>query len=195
MIYDKEKMILNLRNKGLNTFDYRILHTDADLIEYHIFHKNFTIRFTKVENCTNLPFYIINDGVPSEKLVNVALEAYFMKCAMLVSDGIVYENNQVLNFVFCKQSDGRFLLEYRIGKEPLRNMYEKDTTVIIGNIFRGKEDWESFSGHDKDTIGFTDLEYILDFILNTDIYNKYIECTLYDREVGVKNSRIITWGY
>ena len=102
MIYDKEKMLLTLRGKGLNTFEYKILLNDTELIEYHRFHKNFTIRFTKVENCPNLPFYIIDEGVPSEKLVHVALEANYMKCAMLVSDGIVYEdNNTVPGVKFC----------------------------------------------------------------------------------------------
>ena len=195
MIYDKEKMLLNLRNKGLNTFDYRILHTDADLIEYHMFHKNFTIRFTKVENCTNLPFYIINDGVTSEKLVSVALEAYFLKCAMLVSDGIVYEDNQVLNFVFCKETDGRFIMEYRIGKEPLRHMYREGVTTIIGNLYQDKKDWTDFVGEQKSKIGFSDLEYILNYIAKTDIYNKYVECTLYDIHVGINNERVIVWGY
>ena len=195
MIYDKEKMLLALRGKGLNIFDYKILLNDAELIEYHRFHKNFTIRFTKVENCPDLPFYVINENVPSEKLVNVALEAYFMKCAMLVSDGIKYEDNQVLNFVFCKQPDGDFLIEYKVGKEPLRLMYEHRMTQIKGNLYKDKEDWEFFEGPDKDKLGFTDLEYILEYVFSANVYNKYVECTLYNKAVGINKERVIVWGY
>ena len=195
MIYDKEKMLLTLRGKGFNIFEYKILLNDAELIEYHRFHKNFTIRFTKVENCPNLPFYIINEGVPSEKLVHVALEARLMGCVMLVSDGIRYEKNQVLNFVFCKKINGDFLIEYKIGKEPLRLMYEHRMTQIKGNLYKGKEDWEFFEGPDKNKLGFTDLEYILEYISNANVYNKYVECTLYDKAVGINKERVIVWGF
>ena len=102
MIYSKEKMLITLRSKGLNTFDYKIFHTDAALIEYHRYHKNFTIRFTKREYCQNLPFYIINEGVDTERLLHIALEAKLMGCAMLVSEGIKHEKHQIMNFVFCK---------------------------------------------------------------------------------------------
>ena len=195
MVYAKERMLLNLKNKGLNIFDYKILHTSADLYEYHRFHKNFTIRFTKEEDCPNLPFYIIHDGILEERLNNIGMEAYYMKCAMLVSDGIVYENNQVLNFVFCKETDGRFILEYRIGKEPLRHMYNKGVTTIIGNLFQDKKDWTDFVGEHRNSIGFSDLEYILNYITKTDVYNKYVECTLYDVPVGINKERVIVWGY
>ena len=195
MVYSKEKMLLNLKNKGLNIFNYKILHTSADLYEYHRFHKKFTIRFTKEEYCQNLPFYVITESILEERLNNIGMEANYMECAMLVSDGIVYEDNQVLNFVFYREPGGKFILEYRFGKETQRQMYDKGVTTIIGNLYQEKKDWTDFVGEQKNMIGFSDLEYILNYIAKTDIYNKYVECTLYDVPVGINKERVIVWGY
>ena len=46
-------------------------------------------------------------------------------------EGISIAENQIANFVYMKEPDGRFLLEYHVGKEPLMEMYEHKTNVII----------------------------------------------------------------
>lgn len=193
-MYAKEKMLVKLKNKGLNIFDYKVMTTATDLVLYHRLHKNFTIRFTKVDDCKNLPFYVVNESVDSDKVAHIGFEAEYLHCAMIVSDGIKYENNQVLNFVFCKKPNGDFIIEYHIGSEPLRQMYNYPTTVIKGNLYTQKEDW-TFRGSQRIIIGFSDLEYLLNYIDKVDIYNKYVECTLYDCKVGINLERVITWGY
>ena len=115
--------------------------------------------------------------------VGMPCQAIIPEGTMLISDGPFTE------------TDGRFIMEYRIGKEPLRHMYRKGVTTIIGNLYQDKKDWTDFVGEQKSKIGFSDLEYILNYIAKTDIYNKYVECTLYDIPVGINKERVIVWGY
>lgn len=73
-------------------------------------------------------------------------------------------------------------------------MYKNaDTAVIIGNVFSSTEDFVR-KGVNTYNLGYTDLQYILDFIEYVDIFGKQVECTLYNRPVGIMKDRIIVWG-
>lgn len=193
-MYAKEKVLIELKDKGLNIFPYDIITSEADLLYYHIFHPNFTIRYTREIACGDLPFYIVSKNTDAYKVSHIAREAELLNCAMLCSDGIVHDKDMVCNFVFSKTTDGRFLLEWHTGNIPLRHMYKNaDTAVIEGSILGSTEDF-SHKGYNTRSLGYTDLQYILDFMEEINIFNKQVECTLYNKPVGIRKERIIVWG-
>lgn len=192
-MYAKEKILLDLRGQGLNTFDFEVCESEADLLLYHIHHKVFTIRFSKKTVEDGLPFYCINESTSEDTILHIAKEAHLLECGMICSAGCIYKHLQICNFVFTKEPDGRFLLEFHIGAEALRNMYSYPTSCILGNIYAGTEEFER-EGYNTHGLGYSDLKYILDFIERVPKFNKNIECTLYQKEVGVLGERVVVWG-
>lgn len=193
-MYSKEKVLIDLRERGLNIFPYEVLRTEKELTEYRMFHSMFTIRFSREVTCADLPFYIVKSDTSLDEVLHIGREAELLNCGMICSDGIVHDKDMVCNFVFSKTLDGTFLLEWHTGKIPLRHMYKNANTAIIeGSILGDTEDF-SHKGRNTRSLGYTDLSYILDFMERTNIFNKHVECTLYTVPVGILKERIVVWG-
>lgn len=110
-MYDKERVLQELKERRLNIFEYEIIENEADLIYYHMYHPNFTCRFTREYQCGDLPFYVVNANTDVESVSHIAREANLLHCAMLCSNGVEYDKDLICNFVFSKTTDGSFILE------------------------------------------------------------------------------------
>ena len=58
-----------------------------------------------------------------------------LDCTLLCSNGYVYDNDLLFNFVIEVDKNNNFILELCDKKVPLRKMYEYKTTTIKGNLF------------------------------------------------------------
>ena len=177
----------NLLKDKLNVFEYKEVHNIEELNEYISNNKSFTIRFDRDKNIQGLPFYIYNDSLDIDKIVE---EADSMNCTLLCSNGYIYDNDLLFNFVIDIDSDNNFILELCDKKVPLREMYKYKTTIIKGNLF--DDNYEYINKNDN-KYSIRNIRTIIDLILSKDMKYKYIEGTIYNKKLGVLNNNIIIW--
>lgn len=192
MGYAKVEALERLQSQGLNIFEYTVIDNLYVLAEYRKTHPEFTIRFASEDEKLNLPFYIVRKSTPIDAVLQTMRNAQVFKCVLLCSDGVKYEKSQVANFVFCKTHSGRFMCEYRVGSEPLRDMFKHKTARILGSTYGLFDVWE---GYNRYGLGHTNFQRMLQYIADSQIYDKYVECTLYSDPVGIRNEQVICWGY
>lgn len=189
--YYKSRVLRNLRNRHLNIFDYVVFENGADLVRFHVNHRNFTVRFSREDAVGDLPFFVVTEDMDVECVMGIGRMAEALHCGMVVSKGVMARGLQVANFVFCKERcSGRFLVEYCTDDCTLREMYGRRTAYMIGTVGM-IDDW---GGMNKFGLGFTERERMLGYIARSDIYDVFVECTLYADKVGLLNDYVIVWG-
>ena len=183
----KAENLKRLLDDNLNVFEYTEIKNIEDLTEYIKNNKYFTIRFDRDKNIQGLPFYIYDESMNIEKLINEANE---MNCTLLCSNGYIHDNDLLFNFVIDIDSDNNFILELCDKKVPLREMYKCKTTIIKGNIFESKY---TYINKEENTYSIKDIDKIVDLILGKNMKYKYMEGTIYNKKVGLLNTNIIIW--
>ena len=183
----KTKNLDLLVKDNLNVFEYKEIDNIDDLKKYIKDNNKFTIRFDREYNIQGLPFYIYNDKLNIEEIIN---EMNKLNCTLLCSNGYIYDNDLLFNFVIEVDKNNNFILELCDKKVPLRKMYEYKTTTIKGNLF---EDTREYINKNDNKYTKRDIESIIELIINRDLKYKYLEGTIYNKKVGLLNDTIIIW--
>lgn len=186
-----------LKEKHINVHEFREIFEYQDLLDFVLDHCLVTIRFDRYDHLEELPFYIIrvNEYKISEleeKLKDICKEAGQMKCSMLCSNGLRYDDVMLFNFVGRLLKNNQFEIEFSTRKVPLRKMYQYPTRVVCGNLADRYKDYE-FYGDDSHVISRKDLELVLAFMQQIGYTNQLIEGSCYEVPVGVYHKRIVCW--
>ena len=186
-----------LKEKHINVHEFREIFEYQDLLDFVHCHQLVTIRFDRYDHLEELPFYIIrvNEYEPlklQEKLQNICTEAKRMKCSLLCSNGLRYDDVMLFNFVGRLLKNNQFEIEFSTRKVPLRKMYQYPTRVVCGNLADRYKDYE-FYGDDSHVISRKDLELVLAFMQQIGYTNQLIEGSCYEVPVGVYHKRIVCW--
>lgn len=115
-----------------------------------------------------------------------------MKCSMLCSNGLRYDDVMLFNFVGRLLKNNQFEIEFSTRKVPLRKMYQYSTRIVRGNLADRYKDFE-FYGDDSHLISRKDLELVLAFMQRIGYTNQLIEGSCYEVPVGVYRERIVCW--
>lgn len=189
--YFKSRVLRNLRNRHLNIFDYVVFENGADLVRFHIKHRNFTVRFSREDAVGDLPFFVVTDDMDAECVIGIGRMAEALHCGMVVSKGVMVRDLQVANFVFRKERcSGRFLVGYCTDDCTLREMYERRMAYMIGTV----DMIDGGGSMSKFGLGITEMEHMLGYIARSDIYDMFVDCILYADRVGILNDYVIVQG-
>ena len=104
----KTKNLDKLVKENYNVFEYKEISNIEELKEYISNNKLFTIRFDRSRNIENLPFYIYNEDLDIEALIE---ESKKLNCTLLVSNGLKYDKDLLFNFVIEIDKNNNFILE------------------------------------------------------------------------------------
>jgi len=185
----KTKNLDKLVKENYNVFEYKEISNIEELKEYISNNKLFTIRFDRSRNIENLPFYIYNEDLDIEALIE---ESKKLNCTLLVSNGLKYDKDLLFNFVIEIDKNNNFILELCDKKIPLRKMYNEKTTTIKGNIFEDYRDY-SFINKRSNKYNSKQIYKILELVLKNNMKYHYIEGTYYDKKVGMLKENFIIW--
>ena len=183
--------IIELR---LNVHEYKLIDNIDELIEYSNLNNKFSIRFDSIDGRHGLPFYTYDSNRDDKNILfkNIIDEMNILDCKLLVSNGYMYDDNIKFNFVIDIKDNNDFIFELCSKKVPLRNMYDNNiTTIITGNLFDDYNDY-TITNKDSNIYNEKDIEKIINLMINN-MSIKYIEGTIYDREVGILNKDIVIW--
>lgn len=194
----KEDSLLKLLALNLNVHKYSMLETLDELLEYQDKNPEFSIRFDSAHPKENLPFYTFknahyHNGIkvimnPSD----IIFHAKLLDCKLLCSEGHKYDDVQICNYVYKLDPWYDFILELSFWKSPLRRMYDGTTIIIKGNLYTEK--FEIIGDYtQRHYLSRTLLYKILTDMHSNSIYNKWCECTIYPKTVGLLDKEVIYW--
>jgi len=194
----KYRNLKDLHERKINTHEFYLYKTAAELLSYSKINDKFSIRFDSDSNYHSRPFrkYNIKNFNSLEERVkffdDLEKEAKKEKCEMLVSNGYLYDEIQICNFVIKIDRHHDFVLEWSTEETSLREMYNYPTSVLKGNINDSLKDME-WINKDFNQIDNKNIEEILSWSFNLECYNKNIEGTLYPINIGMYKQKIVCW--
>lgn len=182
----KTRLLDKLKENNINVHEYKEVYTKDELIEYSKQNKYFSIRFDTNDKIHNLPFYVVdNNTIDYDEIIN---KSHKMNASLLLSNGRSFDKYLLFNFVIEIDNDYNFILEICNRQVPLREMYQYKTTIIKGNLMTNKYE---IINKENNTIDDSDIKYIVMFCLNNKY--KYIEGSMYSKEVGIYKDRLVLW--
>lgn len=187
----KVNKLRNLINKGLNVFDFRVCSTKAELDKAIAeFHYVCTVRSDGKDKGWLYPFYIIRNKADTYKI------EFNSDLKYIVANGLRYDTQLRMNLCFKISENGDFLAEYSRLKIPLRKMYEhpNQLTTVYGNLDDKLYTWELGN---STLIDLRELRDILreewGLMRGHGLFDKYIEMSVYNQNVGVLNKDRVYW--
>lgn len=155
-----------------------------------------TDRKTGITKC--LPFFLIDNQI--EYYYNRSSFKLFMLCdyLLIASDGHFYDDYLKYNMVISIEKNDDFVAEYSSVNVPLRHMYKypNKLAIISGNVNERYFDWYLYntrvSGLDIRLIRDKIYEQYL-VVLKNNLFNRYLELSVYSKDCGVNNSDTVYW--
>jgi hypothetical protein len=194
----KYKNLVKLYDGKINVHEFKEVINIKELLAYSLDNSKFSVRFDRDSDYHKLPFYKFDKSdFDNERDIEVyfneiILEAIKLNCTLLCSNGYLYDDIQICNFVIKIDNSYDFILEWSTKKVALREMYQYQTTVLKGNL-KSDLKYMEWTFKDENKIDDKDIEKILNWAFNMSITNKNIEGTLYPTKVGMLNSEIVCW--
>lgn len=194
----KYKNLVKLYDKNINVHEFYEIRTLDELINYSNNNSMFSMRFDRDSNFHQLPFYKFNrNDFDNHTEINnyfkkIMLEADKLNCTLLCSNGYLYDEQQICNFVIKIDDSQNFILEWCNEKVAVREMYNYKTSILKGNI---KEDLKYMQWilKKENEIDNENIENIINWAFKTGFINQNIEGTLYPINVGILKEKIVCW--
>lgn len=188
----KTENLKELLQQGWNVHSFEELKSEQELRMYLKKYPICSIRFDRNTEIEQLPFYVFDGEIKEETIQKILEEASLLHCTLLASNGHQYDPIQICNFVGILLEEDSFLLEISTKPVPLRNMYEWDTTTIRGSFLEPPRTYQKEKA-EQNPITNDQLEQILTYLMRLNLKHFYIEGTLYQKKVGIKQEPIVIW--
>ncbi len=194
----KYQNLRRLSKAKINTHEFVSLSTLEEMLDYEKENSMFSIRFDRMKNYHQLPFYKYNrkdfhsKNEKNKFFTKIVEEAKNKNCTLLCSNGYQYDDIQVCNFVMQINSNRDFILEWSTKEVALREMYEYPTTILKGNIMDDIKDME-WTNKKENKISIKEIEKMLTWSFSLNIIDKSIEATLYQKKIGMLKQEIVCW--
>jgi len=193
----KYNTIIEMQRNGLNTHqnilckNYNELTEAARKMGYNI-----TIRGDSRVKISCAPFEIIKSKKDFDRRIDEVLTK-FNGYEMLISNGILCDLDMIANIAIKMQRDTSFYAEFSCELIPFRNMYKN--SKLLHRLYGELTDKSGIRLENRSikTSYLTQVkEFINHFYVIADeynIFNKNVELSLYNKNVGVRNKNTVYW--
>jgi len=193
----KGKNLNELKSRGINVHEYEIF-TDK-------IHERMLLYMSKNCLCTfradprvkrdERPFLVYRCGITKEEeILEFINECKGNNYDVVASDGLRFDAIQEYNLVVMLKDD-EIRIEGSGDKVPLRKMYKNTINffAVIGELSENVRSFESY-GTTQKRPSSAELERVLNKIYEIKEAEEHtFELTVYPREVGVLNEKIVFW--
>lgn len=187
--------LIYLQNKGLNIHNYEVVRDRYHLGGICKSYKNCSIRFDREKGDLQLPFTLMEqlngqDNWDITDILNIYNKAEELGCYLIVSDGRNYDPDMRYNICVKVEQKGEFICEMSPLKVPLRHMYKHPLMCVTGSLIEPKHWWDIWG---EQTANMREVKEIVETVYSKGIIEKFVECTTYNKKVGILNEEMVFW--